>query len=323
MKFIPTTLTQLNKIKDRAKELRPQFERLGHARDVAAREAGYDDFHHAFRCAAGHGRRLTGVGTHQSIASETAIINLVLSRLEEVLVSDPAVDLRNPRVLAAMNDRQGLRTAALLTKAVHLAYGETYYAAALKDYNALATQGFPPANLNTSSDNRATAPALWQALQSEENAPAFHLLYSYCYIRIFSGYASWLNTADPGDAGRGTVEQLLYVMQVLMERSDADEALDFLHGPADELMPLEANRSVHTGQLDTDDRSTWWSRIQGAVSIEMVGTCSILPYAGLRKYIADGSNGRLPFALLYTPQDAKLLERYTVAARARWAALPV
>jgi hypothetical protein len=52
MKHIPTTATAIRKIKTLAKRLRDeQAIPLAHALDAAAREAGYEHFHHATTCA--------------------------------------------------------------------------------------------------------------------------------------------------------------------------------------------------------------------------------------------------------------------------------
>lgn len=50
MKLLPTTSTAVEKLKKRARALRPNYSSLGASRDAAAVEAGYDSFHHVTHC---------------------------------------------------------------------------------------------------------------------------------------------------------------------------------------------------------------------------------------------------------------------------------
>lgn len=321
MQFIPTTQTQLDRLKDRAKSLRNQYDRLGHARDAAAKEMGYTDYHHAIHCAsltaAQSSVAAVGLGT-----GDLRQIDLAIDRLAELLAGDPAVDLSNPGVRAAMQRFQGLRTASLLAKAWFTERPRTFFRDALHDFDAFGGDEFPPTVANKSPAQRDQAHRLWTALLDDRRSAAFHLLYSYAYMKQFACYAAGLQKMRPGDPVYSVNERLLVVMQAVIESRDADEALDYIQGAADELMPREMNISIHTGAEDYERPSTWWSRIQAGVAIQMAGVCSILPFDLLAAHLVKGATGKLPFTPLYTPTAPAIRDSYLRLAKERWMALP-
>ena len=319
MHFIPTTQTQLDRLKRRAKDLRGQFDRLGHARDAAAKELGYSDFHHAVHCAA-----LTAA---QRAASpkcpdfEDRLTARAIERLVDMLTGDPAIDLGNTRVRAAMQDFQGLRVAGLLAKGWIAENPRAFFNDALIDFDLFHGEDFPPTIPNTGAQQRERGYRLWAALLDEQHGSTYHTLYCYAYMKVFAGYDAGLCQMSRGDPVYAVNGRLLTVMQLVMERRGVDDALDLIQELADELMPSDMNVSVRTGEMDTEHMSSWWSRIQAKVSIEMAGVCSILPFDMIATQLASGAVGRLPFALLYSPTSSAIRKSYVAEAMARWSAL--
>jgi hypothetical protein len=320
MHFIPTTQTQLDRIKVRAKTLRSQFERLGNARDAVAKEMGYMDYHHAVHCAS-----LTAIQRSAPHLGQAAdgdpVITLAIARLRDLLTGDAAVDLGNPRVRAAMQDFQGLRVASLLAKASWAENPQGFFDDAVDDFNAFGSEDFPPTVSNSGPAQRKQGFRLWAALMDDKHSATYQMLYAYAYLKVFGNYAAWIAQTPRNDAAFPVGDKLLTVMQQVMERRGVDETLDFLHGPADELMPLDMNVSTHTGSMDLEHASTWWSRIQAMVSVEMAGVCSILPFDLLAAQIASGATGKLPFALLYSPRSPEHRESFLEVAKLRWSTL--
>lgn len=320
MHFIPTTQTQLDRIKVRAKSLRNQFERLGNARDAAAKEMGFEDYHHAVHCASLTATQRAALRPDQTAASDP-VIRLAIARLGDLLAGDAAVDLGNPRVRAAMRDFQGLQVAGLLAKASWAENPHGFFDEAVNDFNAFGSDEFPPTVRNIGETQRGKGFRLWAALMDDKHGATYQMLYAYAYMKVFGSYAAGLAQMSRNDPAFPSGDKLLTVMQLLMERPSVDDALDFLHGPADELMPLDMNVSAHTGTMSTEHPSTWWSRIQAMVSVEMAGVCSILPFDLVAAQIASGATGKLPFTPLYSPISPNAREGYLEIAKLRWSEL--
>lgn len=322
MHFIPTTQTQLDRLKDRAKCLRGQHDRLGHARDAAAREFGYSDYHHALHCAtltAGQRSSAAGIGVH---AVDLRHIELAIEHLAEFLAGDPAVDLNNAVVRTCMETFEGLRTAGQLAKVWVTKTPEAFFVGAVRDFDAFGSDDFPPTVSNKNAAQRDAARLLWSALLEPQRSSAFHLLYCYCFIKVFASYAAGMRHMRRDEPVYSVNRHLCEVMQTVMETSTASEALDYIHGPADDLMPRAMNIDIHTGKEDYAVPSTWWSRVQAGVAINMAGTCSILPFTQISEYMTKGATGKMPFIPLYSPRDTALRESYVRTAKERWQDLP-
>ncbi len=321
MHFIPTTQTQLNRLKDRAKALRGQFERLGHARDAAAKELGYSDFHHAVHCAAltAAQRATTPQGCD---TGDDRLLARAIERLRDLLTGDAAVDLNNPRVRTAMQDFQGLRVAGLLAKGQIAENPRAFFNDALIDFNVFHGEDFAPTISNSGALQRERGYRLWTALLDDLRSSTYHTLYCYAYMKVFASYAAGLGQMSPNDPAYAVSDKLLTVMQLVMECRGVDDALDIIQEKADELMPANMNVSARMSKMDMEHASSWWSRIQAMVSVEMAGVCSILPFDMIATQIASGAVGRLPFAPLYSPTSPALRKSYVDVARARWSQLP-
>lgn len=298
MHFIPTSQTQLDRIK--------------------AKEMGYVDYHHAIHCASQTALQRSAATSN---AEDSRVIDVAIANLQGLLAGDAAVDMGNKRIRAAMDEFQGLRVAGLLAKAWFAENPSGLFKDSVNDFNILRGDDFPPRVANDSTSQLEQGYRLLSTLMSEQHSSAYHTLYSYAFMKVFASYAAGLAQMARTGAPYTVTNKLLSVMQFLLERRDVDEALDFVHGPADELMPRDMNINASTGALDTEHSSTWWSRIQSMVMIEMAGVCSVLPYDMLKEHLLNNGSARPPFTALYVPALPTLRESYIHAAKARWLAL--
>lgn len=220
-----------------------------------------------------------------------------------------------------MHDFQGLRVAGLLAKGQIADNPRTFFNDALIDFNVIHGEAFPPTVSNSGTRQRERGYRLWAALLDDLQSSTYHTLYCYAYMKVFASYAAGLGQMPRNDPAYAVSERLLTVMQLVMERRDVDDALDFIQEQADESMPANMNRNAHTDEMDTEHLSSWWSRIQAMVSVEMAGVCSILPFDMISTQLASGAVGRLPFAPLYSPTSPEIRKSYVDVAKARWSAL--
>lgn len=313
MKYIATTATQLDQIKSRAKVLRPHFERLGHARDAAARESGFEDYHHAHWCALESAR-----GTSRREDRHLGLATYAISRLPEMLRRDPALNLDHPPVKQMLSKSGGLEIVRQELQPIHLNGGREYFRAAVHDYLQMVPD-FAPSVEYHHSEQMLVADSVWESLLRGDQAGSYDLLSGFAALKVLAGYMAFIEGVPASEASKQETRKLAALVHGLLAARSTDEAVELVFERGDVLMPREMNISIHTGKEDYEEPSSYWTRIAAAISIEMAGTISNLPFGLLQNQLDTQHLGApVPFFTMLMPTDSQLRRRYLEAARSRF-----
>lgn len=303
MKHIPTTATAVGKIKARAKQLREQHSSMGHARDAAAKEAGYYDFHHVTACAAREDIGIPKPDTPHLVACAIHVLPGLIEAEPYYLRSLGASH-------AAANHSFGLHYLCAELKSIHRAGGEQYFKDACDDYLAnirIAEFDVTPDAAFVSSD-MASAQSIWNSLLTEEHAAIYRSLLNHAFAKMLSGYSQGSRNSLQSNENRMTCQLLLETADRLFRCTDMlqlDKLDEELSG---KLLPRNMNVNLQTGEDDYTTPSTYWSRIASVVSFEMAGYVGALPITRIMECVGNLANVSLEPTVV--PRDPEVQKRF-------------
>lgn len=281
LKKIPTTATAVLKIKDRARHLRDQHSSLGHARDAAAKEAGYDDYHHVTICA------------KESQASPKSFegvdfVRSALHVLPALIEADPMYTKSLKQAHYDLNHSFGIDFLDDRLKTIHRQGGNEYFRAACSDYfEHLKISGFTvTADAAVLSKDLSLVYQTWEALLDPKHQDLHRTLLNHSYVKVLAGHLSGIE-GSPSAIHKETSHSLILTLQALAHCSNQEQLSEFGANVASGLLPRNMNISIHTGAEDYSEPSTYWSRISSSISVEMAGFFGTFPIARIKAAAAD------------------------------------
>lgn len=281
MKSIPTTATAILKIKERARQLRDQHSSLGHARDAAANEAGYVDYHHVTTCA------------KESQASPKSVevldfIRCALHVLPGLVEADPLYTKSLKQVHYDLSHSFGLDYLEDCLKAVHRQGGNEYFRAACGDYfQHLKISGFTvTADAAVLRTDLGLVYQVWESLLDPIHQDLHRTLLNHAFLKVLAGHLSGIKEA-PSVIHKETCDLLVFTLKRLVSSSNQEQLRHLVADVGSRLLPREMNISLHTDAEDYSEPSTYWSRISAGISIEMAGFVGTFPVARIKAAAAD------------------------------------
>lgn len=315
LKFIPTTATQLKRIKKRAKELRPLQTSLGHALDAAAKELGYDNYHHSVWCSS---RPQAPNASRQADCadSQDALVQFAIRELPGILRNEMAVDLDQPDLRAIARESAGLQLSQLWVLHWARESDASYFDVAAADFREQQGNWTAAAQFHSRMQHDLAA-ATWRALLEDVNQAAFAELHLFSFMTVFAGHLSALNL--PLSREDAAVSQKLAgLCNALLEAKTLEDAIEITEGPlGGAFMPYEMN-VLPNGMIDEEHSSTYWSRIGSQVAASVAGHVSRLPFKILQEHLPLAGKERLPHTWLTNHPDPETHVRMVEASRARW-----
>ncbi len=314
MKHIPTTSTAVEKIKARARALRSNYESLGHARDAAAVEAGYDHYHHVTHC---H-KNSDGASKGNDAKHLLACVYRVIPALLEAA---PIFDKQFKQAQANLSSSVGVDFLETQLLRVHSEGGDDYFRAATNDF-LRQLQG---ARFVVTSDAASFAKDLsilmeiWKSLRTPTHRHLHRTLVQEGFVRVLAGYSRFASDAGNSDPGYQTTVLLSSAMVQLLQCTSPTQLERYIDHVASAELPRSMNISMHTGNEDFEFPSTYWSRISAGVSMEMAGAIATLPLDRIRA----SQNSLELMSLLPTvvPQDPVDCETYIQESHRRTASI--
>ncbi len=284
MKHIPTTTTAVDKIKARARALRSSHDSLGHARDAAAVEAGYDHYHHVTQCHKSSGAAKDGKDTGKS-----RLLSCVYRVIPALIEADPAYVTTLKKAHSSTLNSLGVDALEHQTLQVHSQGGAVYFRTAIHDFlRHIEDSGFVVTQDAASlSQELATLSQIWDSLRRPPQRQLHRTMLQHGFWKVQAGYWRSARELGPGSPSYATSRGIAMAMEELLMCTTTDELAlyDVLTGSAK--LPRSMNINMHTQQEDYEQPSTFWSRLSAGVSMEMAGLIATLPLERIRASLDD------------------------------------
>ena len=313
MKHIPTTSTAVDKIKARARALRSSHESLGHARDAAAVEAGYDHYHHVAHC---H-RNSAGMAKETKGAGISHLLPCVYRVIPALLEADPVYATTLKQAHSDMLHSLGIDALEQQLFSVHREGGGVYFRAALHDFlRQTEGSGFEVTKDAASlSQELATLSKIWDSLLQLAQGKLHRTLLQHCFWKVYAGYRRSAIDLGPSGHGYSTSVGLADAMQKLLLCTTPDQLATYAERIASAELPRSMNIDMHTGREDYEQPSTFWSRFSAGVSMEMAGFIATLPLERIKASQDDLELISLDPTIV--PRDPAQRELYVQQSRRR------
>lgn len=275
MKHIPTTSTAVDKIKARARALRSSHDSLGHARDAAAVEAGYEHYHHVTHC---H-KNSAGPAKEAKDSGNSRLLSCVHRVIPALIEANPIYVTTLKKAHSSGLNSLGLDELEHHALRVHSEGGAVYFRAAIHDFlRHIEDSGFVVTQAAASLSQELTALCqIWDSLRQPSQRQLHRTLLQHGFWKVQAGYRRSAMELGPSAPSHATSLAIANAMQSLVMCTTPEKLAHFNDYIAEARLPRSMNIDMHTGREDYEQPSTFWSRIAAGVSMEMAGLIATLP----------------------------------------------